>query len=149
MVLTPTISPWPGFIYPPLSTILIWGYVHQRHCGVAMDCRGNIISGGTPNTMFLKPFYSTVHHPSILLCIHIYWVKPSHRYCVCRAESQPWLLFCLEPEVQCWPPLPWPTHLHSLTPPVAVENLATLQESSQGFILNQSVMKSNPASATV
>ena len=63
--------PWPCFIYPPLSTILTWGYVHQRHCGVATDCRGNIISGGIPNLMFLKPFYSAVHHPSILLCIYI------------------------------------------------------------------------------
>lgn len=149
MVLGPTISPWPCFIYPPLLTILICGYVHHRHCGIAMDCRGNIISGGTPNLLFLKPFYSTGHHLSVLLYIYIL-SKAKSQYCVWRAVSQlrpstAVLLFCLQPEVQCWPPQPWLTHPHSLAPPVAVENLVTLQESSQGSILNQSVMKSNPA----
>lgn len=86
MVLAPTISPWPCFIYPPLSTILICGYVHHRHCGVAMDCRGNIISGGTPNLTFLKPFYSTVHHLSVLLYIYI----------LTKAKSQ---VLCLEGSV--------------------------------------------------
>ena len=58
-----------------LYTLLFLQFSYEaisiRDTRVATDCRGNIISGGIPNLMFLKPFYSAVHHPSILLCIYI------------------------------------------------------------------------------
>ena len=103
MVLGPTISPWPCFIYPPLLTILICGYVHHRHCGIAMDCRGNIISGGTLNLLFLKPFYSTGHHLSVLLYIYIL-SKAKSQYCVwrqCHSPDPPQLCSCSAFSLKC------------------------------------------------